>query len=335
MATTLKDVARTAGVTEAAASLALNGNGNISTATRQRIHKIAREMGYSPNAKARQLALKKTQTIGVVVPDIENPYYGKMVKEITCQCKVYGYNVVIADSGEDAETEEKIILNFVSERVEGILIAPINRTISRTDYITPLRKYNVKYCFIVAYPPNLKCPYVMMNLEKGSYCLVNHLLDRGKRKIYFLLGSERNLATSTRLAGYERAFKEHRLNVNHKFLINCDSYTFESAYRATVGLIESKTTIDAVITLNDIMALGSLRALIEKNIAVPHDVSIAGYDDVIFASISTIPLSTVRQDVVGIANNSVKMLIDMINSEQDDDRHILLEPELILRGTTV
>jgi LacI family transcriptional regulator len=334
MAVTLKDVARIAGVTEAAVSLALNGNGNISPATRQRIHRIARDMGYSPNAKARQLALKKTQTIGVVVPDIENPYYGKMVKEITCQCKAYGYNVVIADSGEDAETEERIILNFVSERVEGVLIAPINRTVSSTGYIGSLKKYNVKYCFIAAYPPNLKCPYVMMDLEKGTYLLVNHLLDRGQRRIYFLLGSERNLATSTRLAGYGRAFREHRLKVNHQFLINCDSYTFDSAYRATVKLIESKAAMDAVITLNDIMALGSLRALIEKNIAVPGDVSIAGYDDVIFAGISTIPLSTVRQDVVGIAGNGVKMLMDMITAEQDNDRQILLEPELILRSST-
>jgi LacI family transcriptional regulator len=334
MAVTLKDVARIAGVTEASVSLALSGNGNISPVTRQRIRRIAGDMGYSPNAKARQLALKKTQTIGVVVPDIENPYYGKMVKEITRQCKAYGYKVVIADSGEDAETEVRIISDFVSERVEGILIAPINHTISGTSYINSLRKYDVRYCFIAAYPPDLKCPYVMMDLEKGSYLLVNHLLDHGQRKIYFLLGSGKNLATSTRLAGYRRAFREHGLRVNQKCLIYCDSYTFDSAYRATMELIDSQTAVDAIITLNDIMALGSLRALIEKNIAVPEDISIAGYDDVVFAGISTIPLSTVRQDVVGIAENGVKMLMDMIGSEQDDSRHILLEPELVLRSST-
>jgi DNA-binding LacI/PurR family transcriptional regulator len=99
-------------------------------------------------------------------------------------------------------------------------------------------------------------------------------------------------------------------------------------------LIESKAAVDAIITLNDIMALGSLRALIEKNITVPDDVSIAGYDDVVFAGVSTIPLSTVRQDVVGIAGNGVKMLMDMIKTEQDNNRHILLEPELILRNST-
>jgi LacI family transcriptional regulator len=334
MAITLKDVARSAGVTEAAVSLALNGNGNISPATRQRIHRIARTMGYSPNARARQLALKKTLTIGVVVPDIENPYYGKMVKEIVSQCKTYGYHVIIADSEENAETESKIISGFVSERVEGVLIAPINQTIGKVDYIAQLKEYDVKYCFVAAYPPKLRCPYVMMDLEMGSYLLVNHLLDRGQRRIYFLLGSERNLATSTRLRGYERAFQEHKLRVNHKLLINCDAYTFESAYRSTLTLVESKVRIDAIITLNDFMALGVLRALIEKNISVPADVSIAGYDDVLFASISTIPLTTVRQDVVGISSNGVKILMDMIKSGQDNKRHLLLEPELIVRSST-
>jgi DNA-binding LacI/PurR family transcriptional regulator len=121
-----------------------------------------------------------------------------------------------------------------------VLIAPINHTIGSTAYIGSLKKYNVKYCFIAAYPPNLKCPYVMMDLEKGSYLLVNHLLDRGQRRIYFLLGSERNLATSTRLAGYRRAFREHHLKTNHKFLINCDSYTFDSAYRANPGTDQIK-----------------------------------------------------------------------------------------------
>jgi LacI family transcriptional regulator len=291
-------------------------------------------MGYSPNARARQLALKKTKTIGVVAPDIENPYYGRLVKEITKQCKDYGYNVIMADSGEDAQTEERIISDFISERVEGVLIAPINHNISGVGYIAQLKKYNVKYCFVAAYPPNLICPYVMMDLEKGSYLLVNHLLDKGCKNIYFFLGSSRNLSTSTRLSGYSRAMKEHRRKVNPAFLVNCDAYTFESAYKTAVSLLDSKAAIDAVITLNDIMAMGVLRALIERHIPVPKTVSVAGYDDVLFAGISAIPLSTVKQDVAGISSGSVKMLMDMIESGQDDSRHILLEPELVIREST-
>lgn len=335
MAITMKDVAQLAGVTEATVSNALNNTGNVSEATRKRILNIARTMGYTPNVRARQLARQKTQTIGIVVPDIENPYYSMMVKEISENCRQYGYRAVIADSDEDAATEAEIISYFVSERVEGILISPINNLVSRIDYIHNMEDYDIRYCFIGAYPPNLDCSWVMIDLEKGSYLLVKHLLNNGLRRICFLLGHQLNLVTSTRLQGYKKALKEFNLEQDERLLINCDAYTFESAYTVTTRLLESGDYPDAIIALNDLMALGCLRALAERGIAVPQRISVAGYDDLLFASVSTIPLTTVRQDVPGLSKTSVNLLMNMIKNGQDNTHHVLLQPELIIRNSTI
>lgn len=334
MVVTMKDIAKAAGVSESTVSLALNNKRVVKENTRNHIKDIARELGYSPNAIAKSLARQRSDTIGLIVPDIENPYYGKLIRCIDEYLMKLDYNLIIATSNDCLDTEKQIINNFVSKRVEGILIAPVGKPASEFDYFRNLEMNDIKYVFVTSYYPGFPSPYVMVDLEKGTFDLVDHLLEQGHREIYFLVGDQETIPTMTRIRGYMKAYEKHDLPVEKKKFINCRLPNFEQAYNETLSLLGKNKQIDAIITINDIMALGTLRALNEHKIKVPQRISVAGYDNVIFSSIATIPITTVQQDINEMAVASVDMLLNMDAKKFSRNSSLLLKPQLIIREST-
>ncbi|MBC7959557.1 MAG: LacI family DNA-binding transcriptional regulator [Vallitaleaceae bacterium] len=296
---------------------------------------MARKMGYTPNAMAKGLSKSKSNNIGLILPDISNPYYGNLAKYISVYTEnQYNYNTIFANSNDNLHTEEKIIENFISERVGGVIIAPITDKSKDHSYIKKLERYNICYSFVTAYYPDFKAPYIMSDLEDGSYQLVSYLLDLGHRNIYFLATSPEVVPTFTRIRGYEKAYAERNILVDSSMFLDCKVANFEQAYTTTQQLILSKTNIDAIITMNDIMALGALRACIEHKVNIPEELSVAGYDNVIFSTVSTIAITTVNQDLERISRGAVDMLFDMMKTGQEYEGAILIQPELIIRRST-
>lgn len=334
MSIKLKDVARLAEVSQATASLALNGNESIKIETRDKVKRIAAELGYSPNAIAQGLAKRKSNTIGLVIPDIESAYYGKLIRCIDKAVRELGYGLVLAISDDKPEIEKQIVINFVSQRVEGIIIAPGNLYNSDLSYIKSLKKNDIPIVFISAHYLELDESYVMMNLEEGTYKLVNYLLDLGHKNIMFLSGLRSAVPTFYRINGYIKAFKDRDISFNQGNLVECKRVNYEQGYEIAARVAKSNKKIDAIITINDAMALGVVNALKDNELNVPMDISVAGYDNMIFSTISSIPITTVNQDVDGMAWNAVNMLFEKIEDRSIKHENILIKPELIIREST-
>lgn len=332
---TLQDIAKIANVSEAAASMALNDKKGVSENTRLRIKELANQLNYKPNAIARSLVKQKSRTIGLVVSDTENPYYGKIVKCVDSYIREFGYQLIIAISNEDPSTEVEIIDEFISEQVEGIIIVPTNRPNSNSAYYKELSKQKLPCVFLSAFYEGTDLPFVMVDLKEGMYNLVKYLLNIGHREIYFICGNYQTIATDFRIEGYKAAYAEANVEVNNNFFIECPKVTFEQAYQSTIKLIKNVSNIDAIVTANDYMALGVLKALHDSKIRVPEDISLAGFDNVVFSSIATTPITTVTQDITKMVNICVDTLLDIIKENNFTSiNSVFIKPELVIREST-
>lgn len=331
----LKDIANLAKVSEATASLALNGSPLVKDATREKVLAIAKENGYLPNAMAKGLAKNKSNTIGLIVPDVEDAYYSRLVRFVDEYVKAKGYNLILAISNDNAEQEKSTVRNFIMERAEGIIIAPVNEVNPDATYLKDLKKHKIPHIFVSSYYPSVEAPFVMVDLEEGSYQLTKHLLDSGHKDIYFLVGPEQEVLSSKfRIDGYKRAYRELGIKVKDQFIIGCKRYDYESAYKMTEEILETTKSIDAIISINDTMALGTINALKANGKSIPEDISVAGYDDMFFSRISAVPITTVKQDIAEISSQAVDILFNKINNKEILNDQIFIAPKLIIREST-
>lgn len=332
--TKLKDVARQAGVSEATASLVLNNRPGVNVITRKRVLNAVEELGYSPNKLARGLALRKTNTIGLVITDIENPFFGSVARYCDEYIREGGYNLILSVSNDDLILEETIISNFIGERVDGVIVIPTQIPRENWFCFQQLEKHHIPFVFSTTYYEGFDADCVMTDLQDGSLQLTRYLLSLGHRRILFLVSTYRSMAISKlRIAGYMQAFRSAGLTYDTSWIVECGKNDFYHGYKSTLEALK-ECVPDAVIAINDIMALGAKRALQELGYRIPDDISVAGYDDVIFSSILEIPLTTVRQDIPRICRETVKLLMDKIHKGNRHSHLIKIKPELIIRKST-
>lgn len=332
---TLKDIAKIANVSEAAVSMALRGKKGIGKESVKRIQEIAQALNYRPNLLAQGLANGFTKTIGLVVPDIENPYYASLVHSILGALLKIGYYMVLGVSNENPALEKHVIDSFITSQVAGIIIAPVNVINEQTDYLEKIHMDGMPMAFVTSYYPGVNIPHVMVDLEEGSYQLVRYLLQNGHRHIYCFTGDSRLLPYSKRIAGYKRAFDECAIPYSLDCFVECKYVTFDGAYVNTTSLLSPSQSIDAIITSNDVMALGVLRSLQEHHIDVPKDISVAGFDNVLFSTVGMLPLTTISQDINRMSEMAVSLLFKQLNGIHTDiESAPLIAPELIVRKTT-
>lgn len=334
MPVTLTDVARLAKVSVSTASLALNNKSRVGKDTRERVLEAARKLNYYPNAMARGLITQKSGTIGLVVTDVANPYFGSMTHFIEQAVRERGYNLILGVSNDDMELEKRIVRQFIGQRVDGILLVPVHKENVDIGHVFELQRLGVPFVFTSCYYPGVNASWVMCDLEKGSYMLTRYLLDTGHRRIMFLSGALGAVSFDLRRRGFRTALREAGLSLDERLIGICRSPSFDGGYERTKQQLNDGLHPDAITAINDVMALGSLKAVLEKGFKVPSDISIAGYDDVIFSSISEVPLTTVRQPIREIGEKSVEILTDMIAGRQGEVMHVSLEPELVIRQST-
>lgn len=330
----LSDVAQKAGVSMSTASLVFNNRPGVNKETRENVIRAARELGYLPNNVARSLAMQRSQTIGLVATDIENPFFGSLARFIDETTHKYNFTLILAVSRDDPELENQILQNFISEHVDGIIIVPTQFTRSEFRIYELLRKREVPFVFATSFYPGYEGDYVMTDLEQGSYRLTRYLLDLGHRDIAFLVSSDlRSPISDLRIRGYKRAFTEFGIAVGGEAIIQCPRPDFQSGYTEARAVLERRHP-DAFIAINDVLALGALKATKEAGLSTPGDISVAGYDDVIFSLIADIPLTTVRQNVSEIARLSVELLMSRILDASARGGQILIPPDLTVRDST-
>lgn len=325
---TIKDIAEKAGVSYATVSRALNGRPDVSEVTRSHIFELAEQMGYQPNAIARSLVKKKSMIIALIVPDVSNPFFADITMAVNAAAEQAGYTTMVCNTGWDPVKEREKLRIMVEQRVDGIILKP-------TAFIRPgaLEALNVPVVlFWHAMPDELS--YIEVDHEAGSRMAVQHLIDRGYTRIAYIGGQETSPSNQIRLLAYQQTLQENGMTTD-PHLISFGSFNIDGGYQRMQAMVSLSQPPDAVFCGNDIIAMGVLQYAREHKIRIPEDFGIIGFDDISYASLPLISLSTVSQPRNKLGEQALQALLREIDQFPARTRQrILVEPELKIRSTT-
>jgi LacI family transcriptional regulator len=326
---TIKDIARELGVSYSSISRALNGKEGVSKATRKKILAAAERMGYQPNDLARGLVNKISKTVGVIIPDINNPFFGEIVAGITDASSENEYNIFLCVSGWDPKSEKEYFNTLRQKRVDGIILKSVVKSEEYENINSPLmiiERYSKR---------SHEYDSVEVDNELGGYLAVKHLLDCGYRKLAVILGKEDVIASRSRLNGAEKAMKEYGLSLNQELIIE-GSFSIEGGRKAAAQIFEGGHSADAVFGVNDLIAMGVLQYCNENNINVPDEVGVIGYDNISYAGLPQIELTTIHQPKYELGKMLFETLLEEIREGETKrpTKKIILNPELKIRKTT-
>lgn len=333
MTVNIKDIAKKAGVSYATVSRALNNRPEVNENTRREIQKLADEMGYKPNALARGLVTRESKTLGLIIPDITNPFFPEVARGVEEAASRLGYNVFLCNTNWDAE-KERIYMEILEEkRIDGLILASV------TDDGKTLEGFIRRGTPLVLINRVLKdvdVHYVIIDNIKGGYMVVEHLLELGHKRIAFIGGLPHVEATRERMQGYRLALASRGLPVAEE-LICCGAFKKESGYQNTMKLLEINAVNrpTAIFAANDILALGVIQAVQESGLRVPEDIAVTGFDDIAFASYAEVSLTTIAQPKYIMGEMAAKILIEDIKEGAVRERkHIVLQPRLVVRKSS-
>lgn len=325
-AATMKDVAERAHVSVATVSRVINSDSSVSEANRNAVTAAIADVGYElkPSAPG-----KTELRVGLVIPDVTNPYFGVLMQGITNVARVHHVELVLCNADWKAESEHYHLESLLERGVDGIIHIPFHETVD--PIVSDLIDDRFPVVFLDREYPIQKSCSVTSNNEEGAYQAVTYLLNLGHREIVFVSGS-RHLSTSIlRREGFERGLAEFGVSHRPELLLYGDT-TQESAYREMLDLLEregDRPSFTAVFASNDQMAYGAWQALETKGWRVPEDISIIGYDDIPFSSF--ISLTTIAQPANEIGRNALILLMDLINGRCTPPQRIVLRDSLIIR----
>lgn len=331
MRVTIKDVARLAGVSVSTASMALNNKKGISEETRMAVMEAAKSLNYRPNKNAQSLKMDRTSTVGLVVPEIINPFFSAIVESVREEVESCGYTLLLGISGQQIGKEHKYVDEFISRNVDGIIIVPIIGIPQDLSHLYSLRSMGVPFVFLTTKYDGILADCVMTDLYKGEYLVTKHLLQTGHRKIFIIAADRKLELSSMRINGYISAFREMGVEYKEEWIYETVP-DFKHGFEAARDIVVKKP--DAIITINDILALGVLKFLKEASIKVPEEISVAGYDDLLYASLAETPLTTVRQPIEDMCAKAVELLVNRIEKVPMEFETHYYEPELKIRNST-
>jgi LacI family transcriptional regulator/LacI family repressor for deo operon, udp, cdd, tsx, nupC, and nupG len=329
----IADIARVAGVSHTTVSRALRESSLISVETRERIQKLAYEMGYTPNAIAQSLQTRQTSTIGLVVTSIADPFFGDVMKGVEEVARAAGFSVLLSASYNDPQQAISIIETFHRRRVDGIIVASSRIT---NGHHLQLRTIRIPTVFINSELADNALHWITVDDRQGTRMAVEHLLSLGHRAIGYIGSSGRPLSNQQRLQGYRDALAGAGLEAREEWIVIAPGEAAAQEEDLSAGrqslpqLLAAGVT--AIFCYNDMSAIGMLAACHEQGIGVPHDLSIVGFDDIAISACVTPPLTTVRQPRSELGRLATHVLLDLLG-DQPGSNYTLL-PELVLRGST-
>lgn len=322
----IKDIALECKVSATTVSRALNDSKEISKETRDKILRVCEEKGYIPNSAARSLILKKTNMIGLIIPDITNQYYSYVSKGVSSYLDSIGYGLILCNSDRNKANEKKY-LSFLSEkRVDGIILIPIKP--KAEDYINVIK--NIPMVFVDNYVKDLDVSFVGNDNFAGSKKIIGHMLNQGYKRIGVILGDDESTASNERLKGYIDSLKHNKISFDKDIVINSTA-TFEDGYKIACELI--KKNVDSIFAINDTVAMGVMKYCYFSNIKIPTELGIAGYDDIEQSSMLPVPLTTVHQKKTTLGETAANLLINEIKNKVMDKRKLILQPSLVVRNS--
>jgi LacI family transcriptional regulator len=327
---TIKDIARAAKVSTNTVSRALNNKPDVSPKTREKVLEIARKLNYSPNYLAKSLISGQTRTVGAIVTDNTNPFYARIIKGIEDTARARGYVMILCNSNENNADELEAIQVLQEKRVDGILMTPVQRDMR---YLDLLRRFDKPIVFFNRHPDDAAVDYVINDNQLGARLATERLIAIGRRNLVYLSGPETISSVRERLEGCRAAMRTAGLS-SDSLRVEPTDLMMEDGHRVMRRLIDAASPVDGVLAYSDLLAVGAMRAILEAGMRIPADVALVGYDDIEFAPMLEVPLTTVRQPRYRIGEQAANLLIDRLEgSRPEEPVRIVLKPELVLRSS--
>jgi len=328
----LKDIAQLTGVSVMTVSKALRDEPDVSAATKAKIKALAAQMGYVPDSTAQGLRTKTTKLFGLVIPSATNPVYARIIFAIEERAHELGYDVLIAQTLNQADREEACLRRLLSRRVDGLFITPVYRFEAEARIYREIVARKIPTVLLGSPAPFCK-NFISIETEEvtASYNITKHLLDLGHRRIAYFTGPPAAPWAHERFEGYRRAYREAGLEVDDK-LVFAAGNTLEDGSKAALQMLNEGVHPTAIQTVSDLVAIGCAEMLLQQGIKIPDEISVAGYGNVLAAEYYRVPLTTVRQPKYRLGLAAVETMMNLIRGEKVFSRR--LPAELIIRQST-
>lgn len=330
----LKDIARELGVSVVTVSKVLRGNSDIGEETRNRILRRMRELNYRPNMMARGLATGRTYTVGLVVPDLVQPFFAELAKGISAVLRGANRALILASSEDDPEIEQNEIRALLSRNVDVLLIASCQQNLKNFYELGDL---STPFILVDRNFPHLAANFIGIDDFRAGELATEHLIATGKRRIAHIAGKPIHPSTE-RLRGYRTALANHRLSVPEHYIIQesgLEEKGDAAGYRCMQELLKADPPPDAVFCYNDLAAIGAMHAADEAGLSIPEEIALIGCGNVGYSPYLRHPLSTIDQSIAELGHiaGELALSLDQDNSRAPETR--MVEPRLVVRDSTV
>jgi len=330
MRATLKILAEKTHLSVTTVSMILNNKPiRVSDEKRQLVMKIAKECNYQPNSLAKGLVTKHSKIIGLIIPDITNYFFAETAKYIETTLKEYGYSLILCNTNDQALEEKKYIDLLLGHGIDALLICVSNESLFDKNTLEKLNKLDIVCVAIDRWNDAMPFPHVAIDNYRGAYLAVQHLIENGHRAIGCISGPKNVLSAHDRLAGYRQALTDYGIAYQAKWVREGD-YQFESGYQQ--GLILLKENITATFVCNDMMAYGLYKAIRESKKKIPDDISVVGFDDLLFSSTLDVPLTSLKQSTHDLALKACEVVLNNLAGLHDKNNYVLT-PSLSIRSS--
>ena len=326
---TISDVAREAGVSLMTVSRVVNDKGEISPTTRRRVLDVIEQLGYRPSSIARGLATQRTGTLGLVVPDIANPFFSDVARGAEDKACAAGYNVVVCNTDESPQRETAALESLEEKRVDGLLLCSSRLADKDLRVALDLHPSAILVnCHLEGYQVGV----ILLDDEGGAQIATHHLLQSGHQAVGFLAGPLASYSSRQRSKGYRAALEEAGMGYNPAWVRPC-SYQVESGQATTRELLTDYPEITALFCYNDLVAVGALQACAELGRRVPEDLAVVGFDDIPMAALVTPSLTTCRVPRQALGEQAMQLLLDRISGCTEECEEVVLQTELVIRAS--
>jgi len=330
----IKYIAKIAGVSPATVSRSLRRDPAANKKTIERIIKIARELNYFPDSLAKGLREKRTRTVGIILNDLNNPFYTEILRVIGEILNSKNYSMFLNYSNWDLEKEHKNIINLLSRRVDGIIISPVN---DRSENINIISESDVEMVLIDCYPYFKNTSYVYTKHGKGAVISTEYLIKNGHKDILLFTGPLETALAKQFQNRYKQTLEDHDIKVNEELIVQADELSIKGGYETFKNILtrnKINSHFTAIIAISDLLAIGIYKAANELGLEIPGHYSLIGYDDIEVASALKPPLTTIHQPRIRIGANSTRILLNNIeNPDKKIIEKVVFDPHLVIRGS--
>jgi DNA-binding LacI/PurR family transcriptional regulator len=324
---TIYKIAEELGISPSTVSRALNNKGRMKEELRNKILELAKEYNYIPNEIAKGLKTKSTKLIGLIIPDIANPYYVKVAKGTQDGADKFGYTVAICNSENKPDLELKRIKTLLSKQIDGLLLFNFYNNMETIKFLE-----NIDIPVVLFNPPPSGYTFPHINHDLSAInLLLNHFLERGYKDIAHIAGDQKTIVGKVRLLKFLRFINIHKISIPSEWIIESD-FSYEGGYLSMKKLLSLKRIPRAVWCANDLMAIGAMTAIMEEGLKIPKDIAIAGCDDIEYATLVRPKLTTIHKPKYKLGISAINLLMEIIKGYETES--ITLCDELIIREST-